>query len=204
MAQETGKVVNLRITTADMSSFARSLSCLRIAVLAAAVFLVCSSDLAQAGSQIGELAYRYKCRIDNRVLDVTYKFRDQPETVGISLRDRDTPVLVVNERESFEQPFEVVAFEYFSACEQARKLIDASRGEQGHLERFLADPNWTRKVVFRSDCDAIAQMRREGLLGGARGFQRILGVFLHERAKMDYFHVSFRERADNLRNQCPF
>jgi hypothetical protein len=173
-------------------------------VLGAAVLLICGGNPAKAGSPLGELEHRYKCRIGDRVLEVTYDFEDQPETVGIRPRGRDLPVLTVNERRSFERPYEVVAFEYFSACEQARKLFETSLRKPNGPERLLEDPDWTRAVVFGSDCEAIAQMRREGLLGGVRGFQRILDDFSYERARMNYLHVLFHERADNLRNRCPF
>ncbi len=110
----------------------------------------------------------------------------------------------MNENETFKQPIELITFEYFSACQQARGLMNQLLKSKKDPNELFDDPDWVQSLVFRSDCRAIARMRREGLLRDSQGFSTILDVLNYERAKQDYLGVPFQERAGNIRKRCPF
>lgn len=152
----------------------------------------------QAGNPIGELQYRAKCTVGGKDIAVVYEYQRNPATVGVRF-DGNTPVLSVNEREAFEQPFEVVAFEYLSACAQAERVM-----RSGNPQHYASGRNWPQQLVFDADCSAIAKMQQEGLLRGARGYSEILEAFEFRRAKQSYHGVDFDARARNIRARCPF
>lgn len=152
---------------------------------------------AQAGP-FAELQHRYPCTVDGREVGIVYETRRDMPSVGVELRRR-TPVFVVNERELSRRPFEVVAFEFFSACEQAHKLARAV-----DPVRLLDDPDRSSRLVLDADCQAMALMSKQGVLRGSRDYSRILADFNYERAKQSYLGVSFDERADNIRRFCPY
>lgn len=204
MARWNGKSMSPQNEAADITFFVRSSSRHSITAFAAAVFLALSGNAAEAGSPIGELEYRYACTIDRQDLKLTYEFRDDPATVGIRPKGHDRPELVVNENETFKQPIELITFEYFSACQQAQRLMDLLPKIKNDPNELFNDPDWVRSLVFGSDCVAIARMRREGLLRDSQGFSTILDVLNYERAKQDYLGVPFQERADHIRKRCPF
>lgn len=151
-----------------------------------------------AGSPIGELQYRFPCEMNGWHPEITYEHRRDPITVGMNIGYGGKPILVVNEREVFEQPFIVVAFEYLSACEQVREVVARNLGKS------IDDPQMAREMVFRADCRAISRMQREGLLRSSKDYSTIKEVFEYERARLDYLGISFNERIRNIRDACPF
>lgn len=173
---------------------------LRRCLMAAAAtgIAVLTGAPAEAGSPIGELEHQYPCAADRRTIQLSHDYPNDPVTVGFRL-EGGTPVLVVNESETFKQPIELVTFEYFSACEQARALI-----VEADSEKRLGDRSWVRDLVLRSDCQAISRMRREGLLRGSKGFMTILEVFNYERGGQAYRGIPFPDRSDNIRKNCSF
>ncbi len=150
-----------------------------------------------AGSPLGELEYRFPCELPTGRAEIQYTER-YAATVGVSLDFGPDPVLVVNERQAFEQPSEVVAFEYFSACEQARQL---------HRERsprsMLSYPA-SERFLGESDCRALASMRREGVVRGSEAASTIIEVFRYWRAKETYLDVPFEVRAEYVQRNCPY
>ena len=156
------------------------------------------TGLAVAGNPVDELNYRYGCSASGQKIAVNYQSRGDSWTVGVDLNGRNYPFIVINERATYEQPFEIVAFEYFTACEQARAL--AADNNRLHLMR---NPIRARRMLFRADCNAIGRMTREGLMRGSRSATTLLNTYYYQRAKQSYLGVLFSDRADNIRKACP-
>ncbi len=185
----------------------RKLTQFEVSLAAAlAMLLWLSGNMAEAGSPIGELAYRYPCYMEGSKQEAELSFESRSDAATVSIRPRRSgpPGLVVNESESFEQPLEVITFEYFSACHQARSLMRLSAERSTEPGKVLDDQKLSRFLVFESDCEAINRMRGEGLLRDSKGFDLIFRVFDFERAKQSYLNVPFRDRANNIRKRCPF
>jgi hypothetical protein len=178
----------------------RSLDFLKLAIgLLSMLVIILSATRSFAGSPIGELQYRFRCDMDGRSPEIVYEFRRDPITVGIRIERRGQPVIIVNEREAFEQSEEVVTFEYLSACEQAR-IVAREELDNDVLE----DIDRVRDMLFHSDCRAIAIMQNAGTHRGSLGYSSIVETFEYERAKMDYMGVLFIDRVMNIRERCPF
>ena len=196
--------MKMRNKAPDVTSFLRLAYCHSFTVIAVIVFLTLTGDTVEAGSPIGEIGYRYPCTIGKQTVELSYEARGDPATVSIQRPYQGTPRLVVNEEAAFKQPIEVVTFEYFSACQQIRILMDQAGYGSDDPNQLLDDPIWTKDLVFRSDCEAVNQMRRTGLLHGWEDFQVIIDVFYYERGRQSYLQVPYQERADNISNLCPF
>jgi hypothetical protein len=167
---------------------------------AALVVLTIFVGAAKAGSVIGELEYRYPCTYQGQRLEVSYSYRRDAVTAGIQFEAPGPTVIVVNERKSREQPPELVTFEFFSACQQAQSILfmfETDRADEIEDQDFLHD------MILRADCDAIALLKREGLLYGSKGYSYIMDIFYYERTRERYFGVAFPERADNIQENCP-
>lgn len=174
---------------------------LRLFVAVAPVLIAAlqAGNQAIAGSPIGELQYRFECTIGKSNVEIEYEFNRDQTSVGIRVSGNEMPLLIVNERQAFEQPFEVVTFEYLSACAQAQMVVREGFGAEIGNDRSMA-----RHVIERADCLALAQMQREGALKGAQGYSTILDTFEFERSRESYLGVSYRERVRNIRERCPF
>lgn len=178
---------------------------LRIAVGLASAILLASCSQASAstpvfaagGNPVDGLEYRYGCSVGGKQLGIQYRSFNAPATVWVELGRDKKPQIFANERAAYEQPFEIVSFEYFSACQQAQIVA----GEQRPVQ-MLINPDLFRNVLFNADCAAISLAQKEGLLNGYRGFEMILEHYYYQRAKQDYNGVAFRERADNIRKSC--
>ncbi len=152
----------------------------------------------QAGSAAGELQYRYRCSVDKQWIDLDYGISRYQATVELAAGPNGSMRLMADEAVIREHPFEVVAFEYFSACEQA-SLVSRSGAW-----RALADGSALRAdLVETADCLAIRRLAKEGLLRGYREFDAILKVLEFQRAKRNYHGVSYERRAAHLRRNCP-
>ena len=94
----------------------------------------------------------------------------------------------------------LVAFEYFSACEQAKSIMDLLELGQSI---DLGDYNFTRDLVFDSDCAAIFRLREtERLFYGYEQPSIILEICSYERIREEYFGIGFPERAENILQNC--
>ncbi len=165
---------------------------------AALAMMLSAAGSATAGNPVDELNHRYGCSAGGKKINISYQSRGDPWTVGVNLDGNNYPLIVINERASYEQPFEIVAFEYFTACEQAIAL--AADNNRLHLMR---NPIRARRMLFRADCSAIGRMTREGLMRGSRSATTLLNAFNYQRAKQSYLGVLFSDRADNIRKTCP-
>lgn len=177
---------------------------LAVTVLVAALAVIVALQavpwhIAHAGSPVGSLTSRYPCLVSRKEIQVEYASRRERATVGVSLGYDGVPVLVINESETFKQPVELVAFEYFSACELARNLAAIPKSKR---QSQLDDRKQARSLVFRADCKAVTRMNREGLLKGSLGISKIVDVFNFERAQQSYLGISFRDRAENIYSRC--
>lgn len=204
LARCRSKSVKMRNKNPDITSFLRLAYCHRFAVIAVFAFLTLIGDTVEVGNPIGEIVYRYPCTIGKQSIELSYEAWGDPATVSIQRPFQGTPRLVINEEAAFKQPIEVVTFEYFSACQQIRLLMEEARYGSNDPNQLLDDPSWTAELVFRSDCEAINQMRRAGLFYGWENFQAIIDIFYYERGRQSYLRVPYQERADNISNRCPF
>lgn len=189
---------NMRISEASTRGLGHALG--RVAGLAVLSVLCLSAWLtsALAGNPVDELNYRYGCSVGGKGAAVQYQSRGEPWTVGVELVANNNPAIIVNERAIYEQPFEVAAFEYFSACEQLLEIASA-----GNRVQLTTNAAVARRMLFRTDCKAVGRMQREGLMRGSRAATTLLNAFYYQRAKQTYMRVLFSERADNIRKTCP-
>lgn len=189
---------NVWISDALASGFSHAL--IRVAGLAVLSFtcLFSWSAVALAGNPIDELNYRYGCSVGGKGAAIQYQSRGEPWTVGVELVANNKPAIIVNERAIYEQPFEVAAFEYFSACEQLLEIASA-----GNRVQLTTNAAVAKRMLFRTDCKAVGRMQREGLMRGSRAATTLLNAFYYQRAKLAYMRVLFSDRADNIRKTCP-
>lgn len=165
-----------------------------------------------AGDQFSELRYRFPCNIEmldskyqyppydpNRIrIEIRYSHLSAPYTVGIDLGPYGLPMVIVNKQGSFEQPFEVVAFEYLSACEQARAILS-----QGEDQKLIKDHEYTKNLIHRADCQAVS-LFQQNFNRSPRAIYQLEEVFKYERAGLEYLGVSYDDRFDNIKMHCPF
>lgn len=177
---------------------------IRLIVALLGVLLLHPSGTAQAGSFVEELRYRYQCFGARQPALIQYGFLQFPVSVGIIPTQDPSlgtlPILVVNEREAFSADPMIVAFDYFSACEQARQMERYPWFDHQVLLRNIDAMN---NIVLAADCRAMAIMRGEGMLGGSRGFYQLFEYLAYYRGDATYYGVSFATRADNIR-RCAF
>jgi len=184
-----------------VSKFSQVSLFVSVLVAAFAVIVVLQAipwHIAHAGSPVGSLTSRYPCLVSRKEIQVEYSLRERA-TVGVRLGYDGVPIFVINESETSKQPVELVAFEYFSACELARNLAAIAKSKR---QSQLDDRKQARSLVFDADCKAVARMNREGLLKGSRGISKIVDVFNFERAQQSYLGISFRARAENIYSRC--
>ena len=153
---------------------------------------------ANAGSAVDELQFRYRCSVDQRWMEVGPGISRFRVTVELASGPKGSMRLVADESIIREHAFEVVAFEYFSACELAT-LVSHS----GSWRVLESGGQLRNELVQTADCLSIRRMAKEGLLRGYREFDSILKVFEFQRAKREYYGVSFERRASHLRRNCP-
>lgn len=171
---------------------------LAICVLIGLAVVSVVSQPANAGSAVDELQFRYRCSVDKRWLDMDYGISRNRVTVELAAGPKGSMRLVADESIIREHAFEVVAFEYFAACELAT-LVSHS-GSWRELQKGGKLPP---ELVETADCLSIRRMAKEGLLRGYREFDSILKIFEFQRAKREYYSVSFERRASHLRRNCP-
>ncbi|MEX0346192.1 MAG: hypothetical protein AB3N20_14815 [Rhizobiaceae bacterium] len=153
---------------------------------------------ANAGSAVDELQFRYRCSVDKRWMEMDTGISRYRVTVELASGPKRSMRLIADESIIREHAFEVVAFEYFSACELATLVSHSGSW------RALANGGPLRaELVEAADCLSIRRMAKEGLLRGYREFDSILKVFEFQRAKREYYGVSFERRASHLRRNCP-
>lgn len=153
---------------------------------------------ASAGNPVEELRFRYSCSPDRGKFSIEYRSVGRPWTVGVELGANNEPIAIINERTIYEQPFEVVAFEYFSACEQVRILFNTA--QRTHM---ISNNSRAKRMLFEADCKAIGRMGREGLIRGSRSARALLDALRFQRAKQVYMTVLYSDRADNIQRKCP-
>jgi hypothetical protein len=156
---------------------------------------VLSLDRGFAGSPLRNLENEFPCIAFRQVAELRLSDAYQV-SVGIDISDRFSPSIVVNEKLAYEQPFEVVAFEYFSACEQIQLL---SRGSFFDPSR---DPGQAREFLRSADCRALTRLESAGVVRGQEAISKIIEEFQFWRANTEYFGVTFADRVDGIRNTC--
>lgn len=177
-----------RLATAWRTFVAALVSCL----------LLAAPLTARAGSEVAEMEYNFPCLSTfwNGALRLDY---GGISDAAVSLEFRgEQPVLVANERLAVEQPFEVVAFEYFSACEMARLIDNAA------FRDVSRSPEEAEDVLMDVDCLAVYQLEREGILRSFEAYDTLIGYLYDRKGDFSYLGVPFWVRAENLLDSCDF
>lgn len=173
-------------------------SLIAISVAIGVTMLSFESRPASAGSAVDELQFRYRCSVDKRWIEMGPGISRYRVTVELASGPKGSMRLIADESIIREHAFEIVAFEYFAACELAT-LVSHS----GSWRALDNGGPLRAKLVETADCLSIRRMAKEGLLRGYREFDSILKIFEFQRAKREYYGVSFERRASHLRRNCP-
>lgn len=180
----------------DHSAAIRAMAGRLLAVLALAVAAWAGhGGPAVAGSVVAELEWRFPCETGNRRrVELTY---DGFSAASVALNfEFDEPVLSINEKMTFEQPFELVAFEYFAACELARHL-DAQT-----FVRLESDADLARDYLVRADCVALSALGYEGIMTPRLAYSMIEEFYGFRKPDETYLDIPFWQRAANIRERC--
>ncbi len=167
-----------------------------VAVVLAGLVGLALAPAAVAGSVVSELEYKYPCEVPSGrgVIKIDYS-GFSGASVALEFRF-DEPVLSINEQLTFEQPFEVVVFEYFAACQLAKRV------DQSLFNEASANPRLARDLLRDADCAAISELDREGLVRSYEAHANILEYFQYRKGEQGVLNIPFWQRADNIAQSC--
>ena len=108
----------------------------------------------------------------------------------------DRPVFLLNEYIAYESPESLVAFEYFAACELARRFDGTG------FRAMQSDPALAERMLAEADCRALSLVEARGYVRGFEAYSAIIDQYQYYRAKDEYLGVPFWLRAENITRMC--
>lgn len=156
-----------------------------------------SSEGAFAGSPLNEIEYRNPCYVRGQSSPLSLQYNGRSNSAVELDYWSGRPVLNVNERVALEQPFIVVAFEYFVACSMAQNWNESD------LRRAQGNPGFARDMLRRFDCDAIDDLFQTGTARSYSDFDQLLDYLLYRKAESEFLGVPFWARAESIDRSCP-
>ena len=169
---------------------------LRSLILCGLLISLTTFGPAVAGGALDDLEYRYPCSTPaNGPLDLVFGSR---EDAAVSLGFQyGRPYLNVNDRVAFDQPYIVVAFEYFAACEMAQELTAQD------LSIAARDTAFAEDMLAEFDCRALDMLFRLGVARSYGDANQLLDFLDYRKGEDRYLQVPFWRLAENIDRLCP-
>ena len=155
------------------------------------------TDSVQAGSILAEIEHRYPCYLPSSERRLELEFGSNDDSAVQLEYFLDEPVLSINDRLAFEQPDEVVLFEYFVACELAR------RTNLRMFEDIHNDVQRAERLLREVDCRAISDLQRHGVIRKFEQLATLIDYYQFRKGDDGYLGVPFWLRAENIERNCP-